>query len=835
MASIKIKKPGTSQKKGLLHNLLIVEVLVIVVPFLILFYMFHRNNIFLQPSQLIIIALTLVLILAGVIILRNIFNNFFMVAELIKKAGNNNNVSNETKKYANELQEVTISLNHLVEKFEKTNLDLSRRVFELFAVKELIEVASKSLDIDSLLNLLLEKAMAVSQAKIGSVFMYEADKNRLRTVVHKGLNSGIAKDTYININKSLLRQVLAKKKPLLVQNIESDPRTCKPNDPKYGPPSFLSMPIFIKQQLLAIINLAYKETQQVFDSDDEQILSILIGEIGFAIENAQLHSMIEEHLKNLKKRAEELTRTNHLLQKEITERKHAQKALKKSEEKYRTILQSIEYGYYEVDLHGNFTFYNDTMYKIFGYPQQELIGINNRQCMDEENIKKIFETFNLVSESVVSSKTFDFEITKKDGSKRTIETAISLMRDHHGQPLGLRGVARDVTEHKLAEKEIKKWEAKLQISQRLEAVGILAGGIAHNFNNLLMGIQGNAALALMSMDSSTPIYEKLQNIEKLVHGGAQLTGQLLGYARKGKYEVKPVNLNRLLKDLSDTFATTKKEIRFHLSLSEDLFWITADQGQIEQVIMNLFLNATDAMNGGGDLVLKTKNLSPEDLNNKPFKPKPGNYVKLSVKDSGAGMDKETMERIFEPFFTTKNIDKGTGLGLASVYGIIKGHGGHIDVDSEKGHGTTFNIFLPASTEKPQRWVEIQEPIKKGSGTILLVDDEEMILDVASLLLKNLGYTVIEAKGGKEAITLFEKNQDKIDLIILDMTMPDMGGGETFDRIKTIKSDVKVLLASGYSIKGQPSEIMKRGCNGFIQKPFDVKHLSRKVEEIISVV
>ncbi len=378
----------------------------------------------------------------------------------------------------------------------------------------------------------------------------------------------------------------------------------------------------------------------------------------------------------------------------------------------------------------------------------------------------------------------------------------------------------------------KRLEVKLQQAQKLEAIGTLAGGIAHDFNNLLMGIQGIVSLMVMDIDSNHPHYERLQKIEKQIKSGAKLTSHLLGYARKGKYEVKPVDLNQLLKETSETFGRTRKEIIIHRELSEDLFAIEADPGQIEQVLLNLFVNAADAMPGGGDLILKTMNVTHKDIKGKLYDPKPGNYVLLTVTDTGIGMDKETMERIFDPFFTTKEMGRGTGLGLASAYGIIKGHGGYVDVDSKKGQGSTFSIYLPASERRAQEAVKTVERLTKGTGTVLLVDDEEVIIEVGKELLETMGYRVLIAKDGEEAIAIYKKHLDDIDIVVLDMVMPNMGGGKAYDRMKEINPEIKVLLSSGFSINGEASEILARGCNGFIQKPFTMKELSGRVSKIL---
>jgi signal transduction histidine kinase/ActR/RegA family two-component response regulator len=391
---------------------------------------------------------------------------------------------------------------------------------------------------------------------------------------------------------------------------------------------------------------------------------------------------------------------------------------------------------------------------------------------------------------------------------------------------------REIDERKKAEEEKKRLEAKLQQAQKLETMGVLTGGIAHNFNNLLMAVRGNVSLMLFDIDSTHPHYESLTTIKDEIEDGAQLTRQLLGYSRKGRYFPEPINLNGLVETTARSVDRARKEISVHRELAGDLFAIEADQSQIQQVLMNLFVNAADAMPGGGDLILKTANVIDKDMKGKVYDPKPGNYVQLTVTDTGSGMDKETQECIFDPFFTPKKLGHGTGLGLASVYGLIKGHGGYIDVDSDLGRGTTFTVYLPATDEKVEKTIEPAQQIVKGNGTILLVDDEDRVIDVGTKLLKKLGYTVFEARSGKEAIEIYKENKDKIALVFLDMVMPDVGGGEAYDRMKEINPNVKVLLSSGYDIDSEAKSILARGCDAFILKPFGMGEVSAKIREIL---
>jgi signal transduction histidine kinase len=384
----------------------------------------------------------------------------------------------------------------------------------------------------------------------------------------------------------------------------------------------------------------------------------------------------------------------------------------------------------------------------------------------------------------------------------------------------------------ISDRKRRNLEEQLQQARKMEAIGALAGGIAHNFNNLLMGIQGNISLMLLDADLDQSHHQRLHKIEKVIQDAAELTRQILGFAEGGKYQVDLTDLTDLIQKSSEMFGGTRKQIKIYSKYQKDIWPVEVDKKQIEQVLFNLYVNAWEAMPGGGDLYLETENVILGEDHGKPYYVKPGNYVKLSVTDTGIGMTKKAQEMIFDPFFTTKEMGRGTGLGLAAAYGIIKNHDGIIDVYSEKGHGATFNIYLPASAEKVIKKEKSLAEVPGSTETILFVDDENMIIDVGEKMLKILGYNVLTARNGREAIEIYKKNRDKIDMVILDMVMPDTGGGETYDTLKKINPYIKVLLSSGYSIDGEATEIMERGCNGFIQKPFNMKGLAQKTREVL---
>ncbi|MBI9086038.1 MAG: response regulator [Desulfobacterales bacterium] len=391
----------------------------------------------------------------------------------------------------------------------------------------------------------------------------------------------------------------------------------------------------------------------------------------------------------------------------------------------------------------------------------------------------------------------------------------------------------DVSEVHQAYHEKERLEARLLQAHKMEAIGTLAGGIAHDFNNLLMGIQGRTSLMLAKLDQGDPKAEGLKAVEAYVQDATHLTRQLLGFARGGKFEVKPTDINWLVRQQTEMFHRTRKELTIRLNTEDELWTAEVDRGQMKQVLMNLYVNAWQAMPEGGTLHIETSNVVLDQTVVRPFNLEPGRYIRFSVNDTGVGMDKATQARIFEPFFSTKEKGRGTGLGLASVYGIVKNHIGFINVYSEPGQGTTFTVYLPASAKAAVADQPEPSEIVYGSGTVLLIDDEDMVLEVGTEMLELLGYTVISSESATDAISTYEQHHGDIDLVILDMIMPEMGGGEVYDRLKQINPDLSALLSSGYSINGKASEIMAQGCNGFIQKPFDLKRLSAKANEIIA--
>ncbi len=542
---------------------------------------------------------------------------------------------------------------------------------------------------------------------------------------------------------------------------------------------------------------------------------------------------IETYKKEADERADESAEMAGRLKQEIKEHKRAEEELRESEERFREMFDNVNDAVYMNEITpegepGKFLEANKTACNMLGFSRQELLKMGIQDIDSKEKAADIPGAMERLRKD--GHTTFEAVHKAKDGTRIPVEIS-SHVFTFRGRKRIL-SIARDVSERKIAEEERRKMDTLLRQAQRMEAIGTLAGGIAHDFNNLLMGIQGNISLAILKMDPLNPCYGKLKNIEEYVQNGAELTRQLLGFARGGKYKVRPTDLNRVVRRSSEMFARTKKEIVIHASYQEDIWSAEVDRGQIDQVMLNLYVNAWQAMPAGGELYLRTENISLPEEKAALLDLKAGGYVRIMVKDTGQGIDEEMREKIFDPFFTTKKMGRGTGLGLASAYGIIRNHGGIIDVKGRKGEGTTFYLYLPASGKRVPEEKKDTEQTMKGSETVLLVDDEDMILQIGEEMLENLGYRVLTAKGGKEAIELYSKNMGEISLVVLDVIMPEMNGRETFRELRKLNPQVKVLLASGYSINGKAAEIINEGCNGFIQKPFSLKELSQRTREII---
>jgi two-component system, cell cycle sensor histidine kinase and response regulator CckA len=511
----------------------------------------------------------------------------------------------------------------------------------------------------------------------------------------------------------------------------------------------------------------------------------------------------------------------------ISERKRSEEELSKSEERYRDLVENAHDIIYSQDLEGNYTSMNQAGAQITGYTHAEALALNITQTVAPEFLARAREmlTAKLAGERVTA---YEMDIIAKDGHRITVEANTKLVY-HDGVAIGIQGIARDVTERKLLEEQLRQ-------SQKMEAIGQLAGGVAHDFNNLLTAINGYSSLALQRLEDGHPIRSYLEEVKKAGDRAANLTRQLLAFGRKQILQPVAVNLNDVVTDLNKMLRRLiGEDIELMAKLDPALKRIKADPGQIEQVLVNLVVNARDAMPEGGKLTIETARVElDQEYANTHVGVAPGGYVMLAVSDTGTGMDEAIQARIFDPFFTTKEKGKGTGLGLSTVYGIVKQSGGSIWVYSEPGHGTTFKVYLPQVVAAPQKTETAVVELAPSGGveTILLVEDEDVVRGLAAKILEQSGYKVLAASRGAEAIQMCRQRTEPIHLLLTDVVMPETSGKEVADRMTELLPGLRVLYMSGYTDEAIVHHGVLDSNVEFIQKPFTPFALVRKVREVL---
>jgi len=503
---------------------------------------------------------------------------------------------------------------------------------------------------------------------------------------------------------------------------------------------------------------------------------------------------------------------------------------KRSEEVQKRLATAIEQSIESVmitDRNGIIQYINPAFEHISGYRKEEVIGRSTRFLKSDKHDSSYYKD---QLAAIRSGNHWKGRLVsqRKDGQLFYEDVAISPVRDSSGEVVNFVDVAHDVTENVELHKQLLH-------AQKMESLGTLAGGIAHDFNNLLQVVLGYSDFLLSQKKETDLEYEELRKIYQAGKRGTDLVQNLMMFSRKVEPKLLPVNLNDEVVQVQKLLSRTiPKIIKINLHLSGDLEFVEADISQIGQVLMNLGVNARDAMPDGGTLTVETANVElDEDYCATHLEVKPGRYVVLSVSDSGHGMDKETMSRIFEPFFTTKEMRKGTGLGLATVFGIVKQHKGHITCYSEPGHGTTFKIYFPAiEKEGDSETLTIEMPIQGGTETILLVDDEEVLRELGISILTRFGYEVITAGNGKEALDIYQREGQRISLVILDLIMPEMDGKQCLKEILRVDPKARVLIASGYSENGPITGTSLTGARGLVEKPYNMRQLLLMVREVL---
>ncbi|HUS92050.1 MAG TPA: PAS domain S-box protein [Phycisphaerae bacterium] len=519
---------------------------------------------------------------------------------------------------------------------------------------------------------------------------------------------------------------------------------------------------------------------------------------------------------------------------DISPRKDAFRALRESEERFRSIVQSSPMGMhmYRLEADGRLVF-------LSANPAADrILGVDNGQFVGKD-IEEAFPTLSRTDiprrYRRICAEGGSWEIEQIDYEDERLKGAFEV-HAFQTSPGTMATLFLDITDRRRAEAERQRLEEQLRHAQKMEAIGQLAGGVAHDFNNVLTAIQGNAELLKADLPAGAEPAGFVEEILKASRRAADLTRQLLAFARKGQLQTVPTDVHELIRDVAGILTHgIDRRIEVELDLRAESAGVLGDASQLQSALLNLGLNARDAMPEGGRLTFSTRQLAlDEDYCRKhPFQIRPGPFIEAAVTDTGVGMDAEVRQRVFEPFFTTKKRGQGTGLGLASVYGCVKSHHGSIEVYSEPGAGTTFKVLLPladAPEAEPGASPAPAEAPVRGSGHVLVVDDEEMVRSFAASALRGLGYTVSTCVDGAEAVSFYEDHHERIDLVVLDMIMPRLGGADTFRRLREIDPQAKVLLSSGFSHSGAADKLLRRGAVGFLHKPFRVEDLARAVAQ-----
>ena len=678
------------------------------------------------------------------------------------------------------------------------------RLRETVAIYELAQTITHTLDPQTVINKLADAVLSQTDADQVSVLLPVNDStDDLYVAAVRGASRERLLGQRVPLDHTISGWVAREGEPLMLAGAVNDERF-RPVWPHPEIASAISIPLLVGNKVVGTVNINALNRLRPFTIPQMKVLTILAATAAAALESASLYTQVRQ-----------------------------------AEEKYRLIFQNAVEGIFQATPDQRLLTVNPSMARILGYESpQELIADFNatgrRLWLHPETSEAIATALEVMG--VVEG--LPIEARRKNGQSIWLSLNLRLVKDENGVTIYHAGTIEDITARMEAEAHRKELEQQLRQSQKMEAIGQLAGGVAHDFNNLLTAINGYSSLALQRANPDDRMRGYLEEIKKAGERAANLTRQLLAFGRKQMLKPVPLNLNDVVAEMSKMLRPLiGEDICFNAIFDPELKQIRADPGQIEQVLVNLVVNSRDAMPQGGTLTIETANIRiDQEFASRHPDLAPGDYVVLTVSDNGCGMDEKTRARIFEPFFTTKEKGRGTGLGLSTVYGIVTQSGGTIRVYSEPGEGTVLKVFLPQfqSSGEPQPKVSVDTVVPRGSETILLVEDEDVVRGLARQILEQAGYNVLDARGGEEAIRLCHERRAPIDLLLTDVVMPETSGKEVAARLTRLRPLTRVLYMSGYTDDAIVHHGVLDSDVEFIQKPFTPIALARKVREVLDV-
>lgn len=666
--------------------------------------------------------------------------------------------------------------------------ELEEQKQELLSLKTFAEAVNRATEINYLLQSALREVNQLLDIEYGWIYHLEGGKLVLKASQQTGGAEFSILNTDLHIDDPSLAWVRAPR-------IQTAPRRSRKSSAEEWPfaeiAAWASVPILVKETFQGVMVVASKESD-AFGKKQLDLMTAFANQIGVALDNVGLIDR-----------------------------------LRKSEERYMDLFEHSPDMYHIVNRDGIIVSCNVTEANRLGYRKEELVGQSILKIYPPAYHPEAQRLLRNIFEKNQEVKGLEEQMVTKAGELIDVSVNTSVILDERGMPILMRAVARDITDK-------KRLEEKIFHAQRIDSIGNLAGGVAHDFNNILTSILGSTAIMKRKLKKNDIWFRFVDIIETAAKRGAGLTRQLLTFARKSNVQFKPVILNDIVRETLQLFERSiDKTITIEEHVPSELFIINGDDGQIQQAILNLLINARDAMSDGGTITVDCRVVNFErELKHGMGESRAGKYVSLSIADTGVGMDRNTQQRIFEPFFTTKDQGKGTGLGLSVVYGVVNSHNGFITVESEPGEGSQFTLYFPLLTDLESIKRATKQPrLLRGSENILVVDDEEPVSEVISGMLKDLGYKVTIANSGQHALSLYKKRK-RFDLVVLDINMPEMGGKETFQRLKEIDPNVRVIISTGYGTKSMESLPLREAVDGFLEKPYQLEELSKTVRTVL---